>query len=67
MSMFGEIDPEEWGYVLVKRRSASSKRVGGFDTALAAADAARRELGRSTAFDDFRVVVIPPGGDLSSL
>jgi len=67
MSTFGEIDPEEWGYILVKRRSASSKRVGGFDTPAAAGDAAKRELSRSTAFDDFRVVVIPSGGDLPSL
>lgn len=67
MTVFGEVDPEEWGYVLTKRRSVSSKRVGGFDTALAAATAARRELDRSSAFDDFRVVVVPAGGDLSAL
>jgi hypothetical protein len=66
MSVFGEIDPEEWEYVLVKRRSASRKRVQGFDSALAAATAAQAEMHRSTVWDDFRVYAVP-GGDAEFL
>lgn len=56
------IEPEEYEYVLRKRRSASRKRVAGFDSAAAAANAAAAEMKQSDIWDDFRVYAVP-GGD----
>lgn len=57
-----DMEPEEWEYVLRKRRSASRKRVAGFASAAEAANAASAEMKQSDIWDDFRVYVVP-GGD----
>jgi hypothetical protein len=46
-----------FAYVLLKRRSATRKVVGGFVALRDAADAAQKELASSSTFDDFRTFV----------